>query len=221
MPYHLGGKVFPTKKAVTEHVRSVREKTPIGRAVVDAPVLDLLQRHPNWDEKTDGGAGYPGCTMVSFSSNIRPSKEIAILFPDGRPAMDISWKKVVDRLKPDGSLREIASGMEKLDYLREACRNGISNQLLPLYRPGHHVDHVFPKTFEVLLFQWVQALGRPVSQIPVVDVHGTVELGKQIADDELLAEWQAFHEKHAELEVVSAAENLSRPKVRLDWTPLL
>lgn len=221
MPYHLGGKVFPTKKAVTEHVRQVRDATPIGQAVIDEPVLDLLQRHPNWDEKTAGGAGYPGCTMVSFSSNIRASKEIAILFPDGRPAMDISWTKVVGRLKSDGSLREISLGMERLDYLRQACRSGISEQTLPLYRPGHHVDHVYPKTFEVLLFRWVQALGRPVSQIPVVDVHGTVELGKRIADDELLAHWQAFHLEHAELEVVPAAENLSRPKVRLDWTPLL
>lgn len=221
MPYQLGGRVFPTKTALTEHVQKVREATPAGEAVTDSAVLDLLRKHPQWDKKTASGVGYPGCAYITFSSNLKASKEIAILFDDGRPAVDISWTKVVGRLQPDGDLRPVSKAQQHLTHLREAGRNDIREQLLPLYKEGHHVDHVFPKTFEVLLFQWVQGLGLKVTDIEIYDHVGVVELGKHIADPDLLASWQSFHKEHAVLEVVTTQENLSRPKVSLDWTPLL
>ena len=221
MPYQLGGRVFPTKQALKEHVRQVREETPAGEAVTDSAVIDLLQKHPQWDKKTASGAGYPGCAHITFSSNLKSSKEIAILFDDGRPAVDISWTKVVSRLQPDGALRPVSRAHQHLIHLREAGRNGIREQLLQLYKEGHHVDHVFPKTFEVLLFQWVQGLGLKVCDIEIFDNSGVIELGKHIADPDLLASWQRFHKENAVLEVVTAQENMSRPKVSLDWTPLL
>jgi len=221
MPYSLGGKAFPTKKAVTEHVRRVRESTDVGQAVTDPVVVDLLQKHPRWNEKTSNGAGFPGCAMLTFSSNLRPSKEIAILFADSRPAVDISWKKIVGRLNPDGTLRDQPAEKSHLEELREACRNAIRSQTLPLYREGHHVDHVFPKTFEVLLFMWVRKTGLKVTEIEILDVAGTVELGKQLKSPALKQDWQNFHAENAELEVITHEEHWSRPTLTVPWTPLL
>jgi hypothetical protein len=221
MKYRLGEEVFSSKKAITEHVRRVRDETPVGAAITDAAVIALLKLHPRWDEKTNGGIGYPGCDVLTFSSNLRPSKEIVILFPDDTPSMDISWKKIVERLQPDGSLKEEAEAKAHLDKVRKAARNAIRSQLLDLCCEGHHIDHVFPLTFEALLFRWMLDTNRKIMDFDIVDVSGTDELGKQFAEPSILISWQEFHAEHAKLEVIPIEEHHNRPKLSVPWAKLL
>jgi hypothetical protein len=83
-----------------------------------------------------------------------------------------------------------------------------------------HVDHVYPLTLHALLFDWVTAERLRISQIPVDSDDGT-STSRWFADRTQAESWQEYHRQNAKLEVVTKKENLSRKKVKLDWTPLL
>ena len=221
MPYCFGGMDFSSKKAIKEHVRRVRETTPLGCPISDLVVNELLHKHPDWESKSRGG-GYLTTAMVTFKQNIRPSKEIAIQFPDNRPAMDISWNWVIELLNPDGSMKDPNhDGKKGLKDFRAAARNAIAPQIIAVCQEGFQVDHVYPKTFEALLFEWVQTTGLRVSQIPIEDHAGIAETGKSLADFQQRVGWQKFHAENAELELVTMQENLSRPKLSMNWSAVL
>ena len=221
MPYCLGGVNFCSKKAIKEHVRRVREATEIGGRINDGAVQELLEKHPDWESKSAGG-GYLTTVMTTFKQNLRLSKEIAIQFSDDRPAMDISWNWVVELLNPDGSMKDPNhDGKKGLKDFRAAARNAIAPQIMAFCQEGFQVDHVYPKTFEALLFEWVKSTGFRVGEILVQDHHGIAGNGKFLADFWQRTCWQKFHAENAELELVTMQEHLSRQKRSMNWAAIL
>jgi len=221
MPYCLGEVNFSSKKAIKEHVRRVREATKIGGRINDGAVQELLKKPPDWESKSAGG-GYLTTAMATFKQNLRPSKEIAIQFPGDRPAMDISWNWVVELLNPDGSIKDPNhDGKKGLKDFRDAARNDISPQIMAFCQKGFQVDHVYPKTFEALLFEWVKSTGLRVGEILIQNCSGIAETGKSLADFRQRTSWQKFHAENAELELVTMQEHLSRPKLTMDWSVIL
>jgi hypothetical protein len=220
--YCLAGHVFATKEALKQKIRAVRDRTPLGGGIDDAVVLHLLRMHPQWAEKSVGMTAV-GTAMVKGSPSAPPQKQIVLLRGDQEP-MDISWSKLVARLQPDGSLRHPTEAREALEELRAACRQLIEPQLSPLRQPGMHVDHVFPRTFERLLFDWVQGINRRagvrVRDIRVASNDGLV-VARGLEDPRLESQWVNHHEIHADLELVTPEEHATRPVPRMNWEPLL
>jgi hypothetical protein len=218
MAYLLAQRLFPSKQAVTQHFRSVRDDCPLGESIHDSVVHWLLRRHPQWEEKSQGMTAI-GTGMVKGSPAIPPRKEIVILRGAAQP-MDISWTKLVKRLQPDGTLKHPSDLQECLDELRIAARQEIEDQLSPLRRAGKHLDHASPATFEQLLYDWVIASSLPLQRLEVASNDGLV-VQRSLKDRDLAQSWQEYHRANAVLVLRTPAEHAAQPQVRIDWSALL
>lgn len=96
--YKLGGAAFRTKADIQLHVRGVRDATPLGHPVEDEVVLALMQLHPDWETKTNGG-GWLGTALIHHSSGATPTKELAVCFTDGLSPVSFNWTKLVGLLR--------------------------------------------------------------------------------------------------------------------------
>ena len=215
--YILGEQMFGTKELIKEHIRAVRSATAMGERVVDHVTLSLLRLHPQWEEKTENMA-FVTTAMIKGTPAAKPSKQIAILNKD-KTIMDISWAKLVARLQKDGSLKHPTNFWEAVDELKIAARQDVFSQIKKVSVEGMHVDHVYPNTFEQLLFDWVKSTSLSPLSIKVQANDGPV-IERHIECLELRQSWQQWHQEHAVLEVVSPEDNLKRPKVTVDWETL-
>lgn len=217
--YILGGRAFRTKADIQAHIRSVRDETPLGQPISDETVLALLQLHPEWDEKTAGG-GFVGTAMIDHPAKARPTKEIAILFSGSGRVVDISWVKLLPFLRK-GVNAPIPTWDSRLSELKLAAREAIEPQVAPLRKPGCAVDHVFPKTFEQLLCDWMTSMQLTVDDIPLRDGIGQ-DTGRYFASCEQSVSWQLFHKEFAVLETITNREHAKRTqRSSIDWTPFL
>lgn len=217
--YVVGGRAFRTKADVQAHVRQVRDETPLGGRITDEVVIALLQLHPDWLSKTEGG-GWPGTALIDHPAKSRPTKEIAILFSGTDKVVDISWTKLLPFLQK-GINAPIAAWDSRLSELRLAARQEVELQIQPMRKVGFAVDHVYPQTFEQLLYDWMIASGFCVDDIPLRDGIGT-DTGRYFAVEAQSASWQDFHAVHAVLHVITHEEHAKRTlRAHIDWTPLL
>lgn len=217
--YVLGGRAFRTKADIQAHVRAVRDTTSLGERITDVVVLDLLALHPEWDEKTAGG-GWVGTALIDHPAKRRPTKEIAILFTGEERVVDISWTKLLPFLQK-GVNAPIAVWDSRLSELRLAARAEVEEQIKPLRKAGFAVDHVYPLTFEQLLHGWLSGEGLRVDDVPLRDGLGQ-DTGRQFLLPKQAESWQAFHQEHAELEVIPYEEHAKRTgRAHIDWTPFL
>lgn len=212
--YPLADNTFRTKENIKQHIRLIRNATELGHPITDKTVLALLRLHPEWRDKTLL-MDFVGTALIKGTPFAPPRKEIAIINKDGS-VMDISWTKLVSRLQKDGSLKHPTEFWEALSELKVAARQAISNQLQPLACKGMHVDHVYPRTFDQLLFDWVVSTELSPIDIKVQANDGPTIL-RQIVNLELLKEWQEYHHTHAILELVTPIENLQRKRADIDW----
>lgn len=217
--YLLGARDFRTKAKITDHVRAVRDSTPLGAPITDTAVLALLTLHPEWEEKTTGG-GWLGTAMIQHPSQAKASKQIAVLFTGTDVVIDISWTCIVRMLRP-GNPPRLSLVSDVLSEFRRAARYEIHSQIMPLRRVGYAVDHVYPKTFEQLLFDWVTANGLRVPDIKV-GYAPEPQTHRFFADKALAASWQAYHAEQAVLEVIPVKEHNARTRrSTINWSPLL
>lgn len=215
--YNLGGALFRTKADIQLHIRGVRDSTPLGQRVEDAAVLALMQLHPEWETKTDGG-GWLGTAMIHHPSRARPTKELAICFTESSKVVDISWTKLLPLLSKGVSY--IHTLDDPLAELRAAARAEIEDQVAPLRRSGYEVDHVYPKTFEALLYAWMVEQSLRVGDVVVAWNDGPLT-GCHFADPVQAASWRLYHADSAVLETVSKEEHTRRTqRSKVDWSPL-
>jgi hypothetical protein len=220
--YRIAGRTFPTKESLKQHIRAVRDQTPLGGTTEDPVLLRLLSMHPQWADKSEGMTAV-GTGMVKGTPYAPPQKQIVLLRGDREP-MDISWTKLVARLQPDGTLKHPTDAREALDELRVACRQLIEPQLAGLRLPGMHVDHVYPNTFERLLFDWVSLMWdireEKVPDLKVGSTDGLVVL-RYFENPYHADSWANYHRLCSELEVITPEEHARRPVIQMDWEPLL
>ncbi len=216
--YRPAGTFFATKKAIVQHIRAVRDATPLHAEIHDPVVRWLLHRHPQWDQKSVGMTAI-GTAMIKGTPAAPSRKEIAILRGAQEP-MDISWTKLVARLQKDGTLKHPSDPQECLEELRIAARQEVESQLVPLRAVGFHLDHAYPLTFEQLLFDWVVETGLRLAQIQVESNDGPV-VKRWLRDRQLAAEWRKFHQKNAVLILRTPEEHAAQPRHRVDWSAYL
>jgi hypothetical protein len=224
--YNLGGVAFRTKDEIRARVRAVRDATPLGARIEDPVVLALMSLHPDWEEKTRGG-GWLGTALIHHPSRSTPSKEIAVCFDDSDRVVDISWSKLLPLLSRGESV--VIPQDDRLQELRAAARQEIECLLAPLRRPGYQVDHVYPVTFDFLLWSWLTANNLRVSDVSI-GYEPSPGTGRYMSDPRQAESWINYHRRAGVLEVrragvlevIPAQEHHSRTdRSNLDWTALL
>lgn len=215
--YRLGGTVFAGKESIRSHVRDVIYGSSLGDQVEDPVLIHLLSLHPDWPEKSRGMQRLV-IGEIEIEAAKTKSKNVLIEKLDG--VMDISWRWPLDLLKPDGTLREVDKRRDWLTKIKHAARGSIASQIATIQTDlGQEVDHVYPRTFDRLLFLFLKWWKTPLLDIELEYVEGAVHAVK-FADWEVDTYWYMFHERVARLEAVDARVNRQAPIYPVDWSRL-
>ena len=212
-PYILGREAYRTKQDVTRRCREILASTDLGVMVGDDDagfLLDLFRHHTEWPDKQ--GVGIAGITAQNTEMGTRC---FCLIRRDGS-CVDISFLHAIKHL-PSARSRDLLP-QSLLDF-KNAARQAIKDQVDAI-RCGQdaHVDHVYPQTFDALLFDFCASSGVDPSRVPVVELDGCVPF---IADDAIRTAWAAYHRTNAMLRVIGKAENMSAPKRLMPWRSLI
>lgn len=229
MPYTIAEANFRTKDAITEQCQSILYGTSIGSPVESAHLpflLELFSHHTEWQEKSQGGV--IGVTV----QNTPHGTPCFYLLKSGGGKIDISFPHAIKHI-PTARSKSLLP-QQLLDF-RNAARTAVRSQIYsfrdsqlsqnpvcpilgqPLTRQDCAIDHVAPKTFDQLLFDFCLAEGLNPINVSVSSIDGTVP---HITDELVQTKWQQFHAQNAELRIVSRIANLQIPKATVLWGEL-
>jgi len=213
--YEIGGQAFHTKDDVLNHAKKIKEAQEDFEPISDEAALnflgDLIARHPNAEEKI--GCGIKSI-VVSYNDE-KGAREFQILRNNGSRD-NFSPRKCIFQISPNADLHE-------------ACRDAVKDQItayriktftenstpacpyrgITLTDENSHVDHTPPLTFEKLVKDWMNDLGLSRENVQLTDSGAMKILG----DENQLQSWQDYHQRHAQLRLLSIAANLSESKL--------
>lgn len=229
MPYLIANESFPTKADITARCRAILAATPDGQPIdqADVPFLfELFQFHDEWPQKAAGG-------VVNISTQItQQGTRCFVLAKLGGNSIDISFPHAIRQIPSPRSATLIP---QPLRDFKNAARTAVNAQIYGfrdralqqerwcpftsevLSRANCAVDHILPKTFDQLLYDFCCTHSLNPLRVAVGSEGGTVAV---IKDAELLAAWQAYHNEHASLRLLSKVGNLQLPKVSVPWSEL-
>jgi hypothetical protein len=215
--YTLAGRRFGSKASIKNHIRQYVGSVEIGSDVNDGVLIELLKKHPQWDEKSHGMTRLIiGNTWVEHASVYQKG----VLIEKTVDHVDITWSRLVDRLQPDGSLRHVDQRAENLRKIKLAARAAIQDQILQVPKnPGDHVDHIYPRTFDRLLYLFLRWWHEPIESITVLDPEGLV-IQPRFACFELEDNWSTFHQRVARLRAVPPEVNMAAKVYPVNWNIL-
>lgn len=218
--YSVNGEVFITKGELEDRVRSIVNRYPDNQSLdwVDlAFMVDLLSNHPQANIKV-------GCGIASIYVQRNPiykkNRGFVLVRTDGTET-DFSW---LECIKPTPHRKKVISACRALiesytmefkqQYFDE--RGGVSTCPFTgetIRFTGSHVDHAPPMTFEVIFDNFIKGEGFDIDLVELRDEFADNKYQDELADDALAAVWIEYHNKHAQLRVISAKANLSHVKV--------
>lgn len=212
--YMLGGKRFTSKKAIKQHIRAFIESASLGATVADSVLLELLPKHPQWQRKTEGMTRLiVGMAFVEHANVMQKS----VLIEKGVDHCDITWSKLVDRLQHDGTLRVVSDRRENLSKIKLAARAAIQDQINQIEKQiGEHIDHIYPRTFDRLLYVFLKWWGKPLASIKVEDPDGII-IQPRFSCWELQDNWSLFHQRTARLRAVPPSVNMAARVYPVNW----
>ncbi|NTU45914.1 MAG: DCL family protein [Chlorobiaceae bacterium] len=229
MTYLIANESFPTKDCITARCRAILAATPDGQPIDEryAPFLfELFQFHDEWPQKADGG-------VINISTQSTPhGTRCFILVKLGSNSIDISFPHAIRQIPSSRSAMLLPQALR--DF-RNAARVAVKEQIYSfrdtalqqeqrcpftgevLSRSTCAVDHIPPKTFEQLLYDFCRGRSLNPLHVAVGSEGGTVAV---FEDAELLAAWQVYHSENAHLRLLSKIGNLQLPKVPVPWSKL-
>lgn len=203
-------KVFPTKKAATNAIRSILYRYAPGDTLNDSDayfMCGVLALHPHAALKI-------GCGVASFSvEQYEWSRGFALTRIDGTKT---DWSFVVC-LTPPTRAKEATSGFRteirtqikdfRCAFFRQHAspRCPVTNTLL-VNDLSTHIDHETP--FEDLLSAFLASKNLNLSGVDV-NASQDNDLDTRLLDQDLADEWRRYHAEHAKLRAVSKLANLS------------
>jgi hypothetical protein len=180
---------LPDREARAVFRHYVEENIPLG-AAVDGCVLEVIRNHPDYESKCPPGS------VVKRERNPRCGDWMLVVYQNGQFRDDISWNVALRRRGKTWTTR-----------VAQAARLAVNHQIVEFKArcdatPGMHADHCgegFTELFKRFL------AGREV----------------ELVEDEfkmdrlaLESEWQEFHLKHAELQLLTPEEHRRVTKER-------
>lgn len=231
MPYTIAEEEFRNHEQIKNRCRDILKATSDGETVPteQLPFLfALFQYHDEWADKSAGGVC--GITVQTTSHGTR----CFFLERLNGDLVDISFPHAIKCIPRDTKRERAPQGL--LDY-RAAARTAVGQQIRA-FRDRHlvgspicpisgtvitrgdcHVDHVAPKTFDSLLFDFTVRAGINPVEVVVGSREGTVA---EFEDDKLAADWAAYHANHCKLRLLSQTGHAQLPaEKRNDWSPVL
>jgi len=208
--YILGGSSFKTKKEIKCYIQKLISKLKHGDRVSDPVLLDLLSKHPEWNQKSFG------YEKVELRDEFKPEfgKKCKILYVIGEKDNDISWAKIIPLLNKDGSIKEKSKSQDSLDEFKLAARIAVSDQIDAVRQPGLEVDHEHPRTFASLLWLFMKINRYKISKVEISSPDGILRV---FADEQFKLKWQNFHLRHSRLRAISPEEHKKQPIDTPNW----
>jgi hypothetical protein len=214
MEYEIGGKYFLSKKAVAQCAQKILRDSEPGQVLSGEDkefIIGLICCHPNATEKIGVGIKH----IISRVDPVwKKGKQFLIIRTDGS-VIDFSYRKCV------------YGEMSPLDFFRAACRTAVADDIIsfknkhltpestcpyfgfPLTKDNSHVDHVKPRTFNWLVSSFINDTGYDISTIEIIG-----DIQKRFANQFHAANFKDYHDKWANLELVSEQANQTCCKIK-------
>lgn len=212
--YVILGEVFPRKGDLRDRIRAILHSYLYGQTLSaehQAFMLEVLQNHPDYLGKVRGGVEY----ITTRLNPVYGQPEFYLHRVDGT-GTEFSFEKC---LRPNSALQEFKRACRvaiaddiiefKLRQFREnaALTCPFTGELLTL--DTAHVDHAPPKTFDVIVHQFIDSLGFDVDTVAVTGNGEDGETCRYFTEDSFRVLWVNYHRREATLRVVSKIANLS------------
>jgi hypothetical protein len=200
----VAGQAFRTQRELQEHVRRILYACPLGGCLAE-PELAFMSAFFARHERADQKIG-PGIASIEVVPDSFGGRRFQITRVDGT-STDISIEKCLRQSSPEARFRD-------------TCRRAVAEQIIAFkvaQRPGLgasrelHVDHIPPLTFKRLVSAFIAARQIDVRSVTYVDDGDNYE-GQRFADRSLERDWQEYHQRRAQLRVISAQQNLRTPR---------
>jgi Protein of unknown function (DUF3223) len=214
-PITVGTMEFLTTKDATEWVQQIVDKYPNGEnfsAVHTAFFKDLLELHPNCKDKV--GVGVKG--FVVNQNPVYPNRTVFIIRDDGSPC-DFSWVKCLRGEQQETLRRQalrVAVVPQILAYKNTTLAPGMQHceiTGLRLTSDNCAVDHVAPKTFDVVVDDWLLAEGISLEAVQISPSRD-LQYNRSMTNPAQIASWFQYHQAHAHLRLLSREAHFHLPK---------
>lgn len=234
IPVNLDSFSWPSKAAAEAAFQTIlrgsgyRVYDRITDPTHDRMLTELLDRHPDAEEKIGDGVDYffIGKTSDGDKFNVRPDAiGIWIKRTDGSQT-DFSYLTAIRSHTPKSDAKEglrLAVDDIRMAYRADRFKDGppVPSDLTgqPITnRDAAHVIYRDP-TWGQLTSRFAESEGG-WGRIDVGSGKGAVKIGSGLTDSGVKARWIAFHNKHAKLGVATASENARRRRMSDNaWTP--
>lgn len=214
--YTVAGEFFGTQKELVERVQSIirtsKNKVPLDM-IDSAFVMNLLERHPDAEQKIGCGVDYLYVNENPMYPGER-NRGFYLVRTDGTHT-DFSYREC---LKPTPHKKKVFNAMRAaIESDTLAFKNAAFSKSSVLTCPdtgkpitfaGSHVDHVAPLTFVFLVDNFMSLVGLSFDDIALTP-SGDNQFQDKFADKQIEKAWQKYHAENAKLEVVSQWANLS------------
>ena len=235
--YIINNKEFKNKGAITEHFRGILHNSKVGKPLEHIDFMDvceLLKHHIEYDKKV--GIGIKSIT-IEFHKDLLTNKiakypHFQINRIDGS-SIDFSFVKSISYINSGKTIySEHFSDIKKcmrfivkpqIDDFRDKCFSKKTYLVCPILNINFsiktcHIDHAPPKTFDVLIFDFLNENNLKFNDIEIHEINGIFSTFKDI---ELREKWFNYHKEFAILRATHQAGNLSQKKVNIDWSCLI
>lgn len=229
MPYQINDEDFPTKDDIRNRCRDILAKTPDGMEVAEADadfLYGLFQYHDEWADKS--GVGVAAITTQTtphgtrcFALRRHCGTEIDVSFPHSIKLIPSTRGQ---NRQPQRLLDFRAGARTAINQQIRAFRDGALGAASlcpvtgePVGRGNAAVDHVAPRTFDQLLYDFCLATHTNPLNVVVGSLNGVIAT---IDDALLCAAWEQYHLAHAQLRLISKTGNLKLPKPSIPWFEL-
>jgi len=207
MRVDLGARIFPTKKALTEAIREVLYRYPIGTIITDPLdhffIFAVLDRHHQAERKI-------GCGVRSFRVDAMAygTRGFAIIRDDGSET-DFSFMVCVTPTNKWSDIQQayrITVEAQVLSF-RDSAFSMASAVVCPLTgrsitKDESDVDHIAPNTFLFLLKKFANVIGVKPEDLPIGDSEDGL-IGRRISNPSVEQAWLEFHKANAKLRMIS------------------
>jgi hypothetical protein len=215
--YALAGQLFRTKREIKQYVRAVINETPVGGTIDNPVIYSLLQVHPDWDKKS-----LEMRRLYADRLSIEQVKAThkTILIERSGDVMDISWNWCIELLKKDGTARKFDPRIDHLAKIKHAARVSIQYQIDKVEKlPGEEIDHIYPRTFNRLLYLFLRWWGASLMDIQIDSKEGVIS-AYLFNDWEIESEWCHWHQRLARLRAIPAEQYRAARLYHVNWSLL-
>ena len=218
----IGDKTFKTKVEAEKFIQEILYRQPLSTPLEGSDltfIYSLLECHPDVDVKV--GVGVKSI-IVECEKEFRRTKHFSVIRIDGT-STDFSFKKC---LSPNlytpiklfrSSARRVIAG-QVIDFKKDFfLRNQNSNaevlcQLTGVLvtKSNSHIDHTPPMTFDKIISDFIEIHTINVNDVKFVEADNGI--GRVFVDSNLKNTFSDYHQKTAQLRVVSQSANLRQKK---------